>query len=126
MELDRLLESLEGLKEAARADAVFGEAETIGEKTIIPVARVSYGFGMGFGRGGTPATEEDPEGEGEGGGGGGGASVVPMAILEVTPEETKLTPVVDTTRLAALRIFAVACSIFFIAKALGKLAGPKG
>src|SRR4051812_41477434 len=30
---------------AASAEAVFGQPRTVGERTIIPVARVAYGFG---------------------------------------------------------------------------------
>jgi len=124
MELDRLLESLERLREVARADAVFGEVKTIGEKAIIPVAKVSCGFGMGFGRGKPEPAEGKPE-EGEGGGGGGGASSVPLAILEVTPEETRLIPVVDKAKLCIFCMLTMAWNVFFITKALIRLSGRK-
>ncbi|MBI2907850.1 MAG: sporulation protein YtfJ [Chloroflexi bacterium] len=106
---------LSGFKDLVGVDRVFGRPEVIGEKTIIPVARVSYGFGGGFGRkkagGGVPAEESD-----EGGGGGGGASIKPVAILEVTPGETKLIPIVDVTRVAICAMLLIAWNVFWVTK----------
>lgn len=116
MELERLFETLESLREKARVEAVFGEPEKIGEKTIIPIAQVGYGFGMGFGEG---EGEEAPTGRG--GGGGGGVSAKPIAVLEVTPEETKLTPVVDSTKLFVVRTVMVAWGILWITRALARI-----
>lgn len=56
---------------------VFGEPITVGERTVIPVARVGYGFGAGMGGSGD---------EGEDGGGGGGAGASPAGVVELTPD----------------------------------------
>ena len=46
-----LLQSLhENLASRAQVKSVFGDAVTAGEKTIIPVAKIAYGFGAGAGR----------------------------------------------------------------------------
>ncbi|MCE5198454.1 hypothetical protein LLG39_05710, partial [bacterium] len=65
--------------------------------TIIPIATVCTGFGFGGGEG-KQARENEPAQEGTGGGGGGGMRTKPLAVLEVTDEETKLIPVIDVTR----------------------------
>jgi len=31
--------------------AAFGDPQVVGDKTVIPVAKVGYGFGLGFGQG---------------------------------------------------------------------------
>ncbi len=120
MTLERMFEALEQMKEAAHVNAVFGQPEVVGEKTIIPIAKVGYGFGMGFGEEGGSA-----EGEPGKGGGGGGVSVRPVAVLEVTPEETTLTPVVDATRIAIAGVIFSAWVLFIITigRAFGKIFG---
>lgn len=126
MELEKLFKSFEDLKEKASVKAVFGEPETIGEKTIIPIARVGCGFGMGFGEGKSPAEEEGEEAPtGRGGGGGGGAWARPVAVLEVTPEETRLIPVVDAGRITLAGICTGALFLLFVARPLVKLLGQK-
>lgn len=65
---------------------VYGEPLETQGKTIIPVAKVAYGFGGGYGE-----TKDDKE-EGrnsEGGGVGGGLAVKPVGVIEVTKEETR-------------------------------------
>ena len=68
----------ERLKNSARVDIVYGEERKIGDKTIIPIAVVAYAFG---------------------GGGGGGVRVQPVAVLEVTGDDTRVLPVLDWTRI---------------------------
>ncbi len=126
MELDKLFETLEGLREKASVKAAFGEPETVGEKTIIPIARVGYGFGMGFGEGKAPAEEGEEEApSGAGAGGGGGVLARPIAVLEVTPETTKLIPVLDWTKIALAAACVAAWNAFWISRALARVLGPK-
>jgi len=126
MELEKLFETIESLREKANVEAVFGEPETIGEKTIIPIAQVAYGFGMGFGEGKAPAEAEGEEAPtGRGAGGGGGVSAKPIAVLEVTAEETKLTPIFDSTKLFLAGMAMAAWSIFWISRALARVFGQK-
>ena len=69
---------------------VHGEPIVAEGKTIIPVARVSYGFGGGGGTRKSKPSSDGGEGPPEtGGGGGGGMSVSPVGIIEVTPGETR-------------------------------------
>jgi uncharacterized spore protein YtfJ len=99
MEFEKTLESLRGgLAAGANAKTVYGEPIHAGSKTVIPVARVSYGFGAGSGHG---RDKGDRAGEGEGGGGGGGMKAVPVAVVEVTPEQTRVIPFNRRRKLAA-------------------------
>jgi uncharacterized spore protein YtfJ len=108
------------LSDSARVERVYGDPVTVGDRTVVPVARVAYGFGGGFGSG-TDATDvgdvadavdetddsEVPE-SGEGGGIGGGARATPLGALEVTPDGTRFVRFSDSRgkRLAGL-VFAV-------------------
>jgi len=123
-EVEKVLNILQDLRESARVEAVFGKPEAIGEKTIIPIAQVGYGFGMGFGEGKAPAEAEGEEAP-TGGGGGGGVSARPIAVLEVTPEETRLIPVVDVGRIIRAGICTGALFILFVVRPLIKLFGRK-
>jgi hypothetical protein len=64
----------------AGARAVFGEPIERDGATVVPVARVRWGFGGGGGRGGR--VEE----EGEGSGGGGTVSASPVGYIELTKD----------------------------------------
>ncbi len=81
------------------AKSVFGEPVTSGDRTVIPVASIRYGFGVGGG--------EKDAGK-NGGGGGGGLVARPIGVVEITPEGTRFLPIGDmrTAALAALAAFA--------------------
>ena len=71
----------ETLGSTATVKSVFGEPISVNGKTVVPVAKVAYGFGGGFGAGkNTSHTEQ----QGEGGGGGGGVRAFPAGALEIT------------------------------------------
>lgn len=91
-------ELLDRIKGSAKVEVVYGEPREIGEKTVIPVAVVAYGFAAGAGAGSVGG--EDSRRAGTGGGGGAGTiRVRPIGVLEVTPEETRMVPVLDWTRI---------------------------
>ncbi len=91
---------MERVKGAARVEAVYGESRQIGDKTIIPVALVSYAVGAGAGGGRAPSHNGEGPASGGGGGGGSAVRVHPVGVLEITAEETRLVPVLDWTRIA--------------------------
>jgi uncharacterized spore protein YtfJ len=62
---------------------VYGEPVTSGGRTVIPVARIRYGFGAG---GGASREGDQPK---EGGGGGGGLQAHPAGVVEITPAGTR-------------------------------------
>jgi hypothetical protein len=76
---DRLLERLAELIGAkAGVQAVFGEPVRHEELTIIPVARVRWGFGGGGGQ-----TDAPDSGPASGSGGGGGVAADPVGYVEI-------------------------------------------
>ena len=100
------------------ARTIFGEPVAQGERTVIPVGRVSYrfGFGAGGGTGGTRAEGEMGENTGSGGGGGGSLEVIPLGYIEEGPEGSRFVPIKDQTRIAvaALSIVALVAAICMI------------
>lgn len=81
MELSDLWESMvEGFESTGRARSVYGEPVERENKTIVPVARVRYGFGGGN------------AGNVQARGLGGGITVSPVGVLEITPEATRYVP----------------------------------
>ena len=87
--------------------------------TIIPVAKVGYGFGLGF----DLAPDEESEGENEGGAGGGMASAEPIANIEVSEEGVHIQPIVDEQKIAIAGAFLTGWLIFWIATTLTRIFG---
>ena len=99
MNATELLEKIgESLGSAATVKSVFGEPVHAEGKTVVPVAKVAYGFGAGAGQKGL--TGSDAPDAGSGGGGGGGVGVFPAGVLEITHSHTRFIPFVDLRLLA--------------------------
>ena len=90
---------LQSLKESilghASVKTVYGEPVTVHGKTVIPVAKIIFGYGAGAGSGGIG----DASPRGEGGGGGGGMRAIPVGVIEVSDQPTRFTPVDDRKKL---------------------------
>lgn len=87
---DRFLDAMaERIGARASVTAVFGEPIERGDVTVIPVARVRWGFGGGQGEGGEAG---GPTGSGLGGGG--GASADPVGYVEIGPAGATFRPIV--------------------------------
>ncbi len=76
---------------SASVKSVFGDPITVGDKTVIPVARIRYGLGAG---GGSFSRDDSsgsatPSGK-SGGGGGGGIIASPKGVLEIRPDGNSL------------------------------------
>jgi uncharacterized spore protein YtfJ len=80
--LERIAEKL---SVTASSKAVYGEPVEHEGVTIIPVAKVRYGFGGGSGKKSTK----------EGEGGGGGLQASPMGYIEMKDGETQFRPIRD-------------------------------
>ena len=132
MSVTRIESIVERLQHSANVRSVFGEPVERGDRTVVPVARVSYGFGGGFGQsdGGNNGGDGDGGGgDGEsgdqraiggrvgsrvggvgsgggGGGGGGGASATPVGALEITDEGTRFVRIESRKRSAAAALLA--------------------
>ncbi|MBF6600149.1 MAG: hypothetical protein IVW36_06540 [Dehalococcoidia bacterium] len=115
---EELAQSISELPERVGAGACFGNAVERDGHTLIPVARVSFGYGMGFGRGsggdshGDGFGQHGDSGEGEGGGGGGAGSSTPVAIIDVTPDDVVIKPIMDPMRVT-LSAFMLCAWVWF-------------
>jgi uncharacterized spore protein YtfJ len=89
---------LQSLKESiltANVKAVYGEPISAQGKTVIPVAKIIYGYGGGSGTGGVGSSSA----RGEGSGGGGGARTIPVGVVEVSDRQTRFVPITDRRKL---------------------------
>lgn len=87
----------------AGVKSVYGDPITHGRRTVVPVARVMYGFGGGG---------EIEEGETEGGGGG-GLIARPVGVLEITDEGTNYIPIISVRRLLGAALLGFAFGYWF-------------
>jgi len=106
----KILEQIKSLIKAhTGVEMAFGQPTQVGDMTVIPVARISFGLGGGGGKGGSkPVKKEEPtaEGnpdepsrsaggsEGEGGGGGGGLKTEPLGIYAIKGDKVRFHPVI--------------------------------
>lgn len=83
-----ILKSVVGeLREISKSETIIGEPITVGDKTVIPVVKISVGFGAGGGQG-----EHEKQGSGFGGGGGGGVKIEPAAFIIMDKDGISLLP----------------------------------
>ena len=91
-EIENMLDAFADMRSQTKADAVLGAPVSAEGRTLIPVADVAYTFEMEGGqlvRAGR-AGESAPSSSGRG-----CATTRPLAVLEVTPEATRVRPVAD-------------------------------
>jgi len=97
--LERLADKLGG---RASVTAVYGEPVTADGVTVIPVAKVAFGFGGGAGR------EVGATKSGDGGGGGGGAEARPLGYIEIRDGTATYKPIRDPWSDVVLPLTALA------------------
>ena len=124
MQLEDMFQKIEEMRDKASVNAVYGEPVKVGEKTIIPVADIKYGFGLGYGES-APASDEEEEIPSGGGGVGGGIAARPVAVVEISDEGVVVSPVTDEGRIALAGIFTGIWGIFWIAMTLKAIFGKK-
>jgi uncharacterized spore protein YtfJ len=84
----------ERLHRSSSIHTIYGDPIETQGKTLIPVAKVSYGFGGGaVGTNSLDSADKQPsENTVEGGGGGGGVRMIPLGMVEVSPQQTRFLP----------------------------------
>ena len=113
---DHFLERIaDKLGARATVQAVFGEPIERGVVTVVPVARVRWGFGGGGGR--SEAAETGPA---SGSGGGGGVTAEPVGYLEIGANGAEFKPI---TGVYPSPGFLIAAGVTFaiVVRALGRL-----
>jgi uncharacterized spore protein YtfJ len=118
---DTLLERLAQLIGAkANVQAVFGEAVRHEDLTVIPVARIRWGFGGGGGRSDTPES-----GPASGSGGGGGVAADPIGYLEIGSNGAVFRPIREPYPRPAL-LLASGLAAALVIRALTRLIRGSG
>lgn len=103
----------DSLGTSANVKSVYGEPIHAEGKTVVPIAKVAYGFGAGSGAGRGKGDGESGR-NAEGGGGGGGVRAFPAGALEITANQTRFVPFHDPRWLAgAFAAGAVLGSLLF-------------
>jgi len=120
MDNENFIEKLAGqFAQSASVKNVYGEPVQAGDKTIIPVAQIAYGYGGGYGHGKDRKKQQefpndDPLNFGEGAGGGGGLIARAKGVYEITSSGTRFIPASGTQiLLAGLLIGFLTRGIFF-------------
>jgi uncharacterized spore protein YtfJ len=101
MSTKELIDSaIEHLRGSASVKTVYGDPVVVDGKTVIPVAKVAFGFGGGTGK------KEPGEGKtpSEGEGAGGGVMTKPVGVVEISGQETKFVPFGQTKKLAIVAL----------------------
>ena len=112
--MERLMDQIGG---RAGVQAVFGDPIERDGFTIIPVARVRWGFGGGAGSTGDVV---DGPGSGSGSGGGGGVAVDAIGYLEVGHGGAAFKPI-GQTYFSPLFLLSSAVSAAIVLRALARL-----
>ena len=102
-------EALQSMVNHGTVRTVYGDPITAEGRTIVPVARVRYGFGAGSGK----RNGERPE---QGGGGGGGLIAVPVGVVEISREGTRFIPIGEEKWKTALAVGLGICIGWQVAK----------
>ncbi|MBN1889926.1 MAG: hypothetical protein JW850_18165 [Thermoflexales bacterium] len=123
MDYDRVFAQFDDLQERASVDAVYGQPVEIDGKVVVPVAGVSYAFGLGLGEGYGPRLEGGDQSSGSGGGG--FVRARPVAVVEITPECTRVEGVVDEQLVVLAGIAFAAWLVFWISRTLMCILGAR-
>ena len=114
--LDRFLDRLaERIGARANVKAVFADPIERGDLTIVPVARVRWGFGGGSG---TSAGDAEASGSG----GGGGVTADPAGYIEIRAGEARFRPIVPPYPNPAF-LLAAGLAGAMVIRALARLRG---
>ena len=89
----------------AGVKTLYGDPIEVQGRTIIPVARISYGFGAGSG---SKRNEES-----SGGGGGGGLNSTPVGFIEVTAQRTRFVSIVPGRKLLGVAAGGMLVGLWF-------------
>ncbi|HKJ31191.1 MAG TPA: spore germination protein GerW family protein [Balneolales bacterium] len=112
---NRASKLIEHLIDRMGSKAAFGEPQTNGDITVIPVSEVRTGFGFGKGMGKKAEKEHGAE-SGSGSGAGGGGSVIPLGYIQMDKDQVRFKPFYNITRLTIAGMFLAAILITQIGK----------
>ncbi|MXZ46345.1 MAG: hypothetical protein F4Z08_05040 [Chloroflexi bacterium] len=109
---------LGSIPERLTAAACFGDAQTVGDHVVIPVAEVVYGVGFGYGDDRDSTADADGR---SGGGGGGGGRARAVAVIHASPDGVRVHPIRDETAITLAAIGAATATTIIVARMVRKL-----
>jgi uncharacterized spore protein YtfJ len=112
MEPTDAVSELSKMPERTGAQTCFGMPVPSGDRTVIPVAEVTYGYGFGWGTGGTDQDD---------GSGGGGSRTRGVAVIEVSPDGVAIHPVRDRTAIQLAQFAFLSAAVTVISRTLIRL-----
>lgn len=122
--LEKVIDGIVGkVIDNAGSRTVFGEPIQQGDRTVIPISRVSYRFGFGAGSG----PEVETGGPAPGGGGGGGMlDARPVGFIETTADGSWFEPVIDWSRIVQTMFTFTGIGIALLLWGIGRSSGNNG
>jgi uncharacterized spore protein YtfJ len=117
---ERASRLIDHLLDRMGSNAVFGEPQTRGDITVIPVAEVRTGFGFGKGDKLAGKKGSDEDGQQSGTGTGGGGSVIPLGYIQISSNTVRFKPFYNLTKLTLAGMFLSTWMILKIGKWLKK------
>lgn len=117
MEPADAVSELSKMPERTGAQTCFGMPVSSGDRTVIPVAEVTYGYGFGWDTGGT----DQDDGSGGGGSRGGGSRTRGVAVIEVSPDGVAIHPVRDRTAIQLAQFAFLSAAVTVISRTLIRL-----
>jgi len=94
---------------------VFSDPVQSGDRTVIPVARISYRFGFGGGSGTGPQVGgKGPVPGGDGGGGGGTLNARPVGFIETSGSGSTFVPVIDWSQILTSAVTFVGTGLLIV------------
>jgi uncharacterized spore protein YtfJ len=103
-----LLQSLkESIVGQVGSKAIYGEPVSAAGKTVIPVAKLMYGYGGGAGTHGAGNSNL----QGEGGGGGAWVRAIPVGVIEISDQQTRFIPITSRKKLTGAVIAGILLGI---------------
>ena len=88
---DMLATTIQQIRDTVDANTVVGEPIMVGEVTLIPISKISFGFGTGGSE--FPAKAAASKANPYGGGGGAGVKITPVCFLSVVGTNVRVLPV---------------------------------
>ncbi len=87
---DMLATTIQQIRDTVDANTVVGEPILVGEVTLIPISKISFGFGTGGSE--FPGKTDAAKGNSFGGGGGAGVKITPVCFLSVVGTNVRVLP----------------------------------
>ena len=102
------------IQNTAGVNTVYGDPITAEGKTIVPVARVRYGFGGSGGTQGGDTSSSNGDMPLQMEGGGGGIEAVPVGFIEITPGETRYVSFEERRKVVRTIVIGLLLAIFLL------------